>query len=132
MRRILHAMIRVGNMADSIAFYTDVMGMKLQRKFIQEEAGYELAFVGYEEEENGFVIELTHNFGVSEYDLGDGYGHIAIAVDDCYQACERIREKGGEIIRDAGPLKGGEEIIAFVKDVDGYKIELIERPKHWF
>ncbi|MDK2778625.1 MAG: lactoylglutathione lyase [Pseudomonadota bacterium] len=125
--RMLHTMLRVGDMDRSIAFYTDVMGMQLLRKHDNEEYQYTLAFVGYQAESEGTVLELTYNWGVSEYDLGSAYGHIAIEVDNATQACDRIRNHGGKVVREAGPVKGGSTVIAFVEDPDGYKIELIEK-----
>jgi lactoylglutathione lyase len=125
--RILHTMIRVGDLQRSIHFYTEMMGMKLLRTSDRPEQKYSLAFVGYGDETNGSVLELTYNYGVDRYDLGAGFGHIAIAVDNAAAACERIRAAGGTITREAGPVKGGTSVIAFVQDPDGYKIELIER-----
>ena len=127
-QRILHTMLRVGDMARSISFYTQVMGMRVLRRFEQPEENYSLAFLGFGDEANTCVLELTYNHGVSHYDLGTGYGHIAIAVRDCYQACADIKARGGKITREPGPLKGGNEVIAFVLDPDGYSIELIQRP----
>ncbi|MAD43453.1 MAG: lactoylglutathione lyase [Oceanospirillaceae bacterium] len=125
--RLLHTMLRVGDLDRSITFYTDVMGMQLLRKHDNEEYQYSLAFVGYQPESEGAVIELTYNWGTSEYDLGTGYGHIALEVDNAAEACDRIRNNGGNVTREAGPVKGGSTIIAFVEDPDGYKIELIEK-----
>ena len=125
--RILHTMLRVGDLDRSIAFYTEVMGMKVLRKSDNEEYQYTLAFLGYQDESEGAVIELTFNWGQSEYDLGTAYGHIAIEVDDAADACERIKASGGNVTREAGPVKGGKTVIAFVEDPDGYKIELIEK-----
>ena len=125
--RILHTMLRVGDLDRSIAFYTDIMGMKVLRKSENEEYKYTLAFIGYQDESEGAVIELTYNWGQSEYDLGSAYGHIAIEVDDAADACARIKEAGGNVTREAGPVKGGKTVIAFVEDPDGYKIELIEK-----
>lgn len=125
--RILHTMLRVGDLDRSIAFYTDVMGMKLLRKSDNEQYRYTLAFVGYQPEREGAVLELTYNWDESEYDLGTGYGHIAIEVDDAAETCDAIRNAGGTVTREAGPVKGGSTIIAFVQDPDGYKIELIEK-----
>jgi lactoylglutathione lyase len=125
--RILHTMIRVGDLQRSIHFYIEMMGMKLLRTSDRPEQKYSLAFVGYGDETNGSVLELTYNYGVDRYDLGAGFGHIAIAVDNAAAACERIRAAGGTITREAGPVKGGTSVIAFVQDPDGYKIELIER-----
>lgn len=124
-KRILHTMLRVGDLDRSINFYTNVLGMKLLRKSENKEFEYTLAFIGYAEESESAVIELTYNWGTSEYDLGNGYGHIAISADDIYAACEEIRQASGEIIREPGPVKGGTVEIAFVKDPDGYSIELI-------
>lgn len=125
--RILHTMLRVGDLDKSIAFYTDVMGMKLLRKRDNEEYRYTLAFVGYQEESEGAVLELTHNWDTSEYDLGNGYGHVALEVDDIYATCTAIEKMNGKITRAPGPVKGGTTVIAFVEDPDGYKIELIEK-----
>ena len=125
--RILHTMIRVGDLQRSVRFYTDVMGMKLLRTSDRPEQKYSLAFVGYGDEHTQPVLELTYNYGVDRYDLGAGFGHIAIAVENAAAACERIRAAGGTVTREAGPVKGGTSVIAFVEDPDGYKIELIER-----
>jgi len=125
--RILHTMLRVGDMQRSIDFYTRVMGMQLLRTTDRPDQNYALAFVGYGDESHGAVLELTYNYGVASYDLGAGYGHIAIEVPDAAAACERIRTNGGAVTREAGPVKGGSTVIAFVQDPDGYKIELIER-----
>lgn len=125
--RLLHTMLRVGDLQRSIDFYTKVLGMKLLRQSDNEEYKYTLAFVGYQEESEGAVLELTYNWGVSEYELGTAYGHIAIEVDNAAQACENIRNNGGKVTREAGPVKGGTTVIAFVEDPDGYKIELIEK-----
>ena len=125
--RILHTMIRVGDLQRSIHFYTELMGMKLLRTSDRPDQKYSLAFVGYGDETSDSVLELTYNYGVDRYDLGAGFGHIAIAVDNAAAACERIRAAGGTITREAGPVKGGTSVIAFVQDPDGYKIELIER-----
>ena len=124
--RILHTMLRVGDLDKSIEFYTQVMGMQLLRKHDNEEYKYTLAFLGYADESEQAVIELTYNWGVSEYDLGTAYGHIAIEVDDVYQACEKIRQAGGTISREPGPVKGGTTEIAFVRDPDNYALELIQ------
>ena len=123
--RLLHTMLRVGNLEQSIEFYTTVLGMKLLRQKDYPDGKFTLAFVGYGPESENSVIELTYNWDTAQYDLGGGYGHIALEVDDVYQACEEIRERGGKIIRDAGPMNAGETIIAFVEDPDGYAIELI-------
>lgn len=125
--RLLHTMLRVGDLQRSIDFYTKVLGMKLLRQSDNEEYQYTLAFVGYQPESEGAVIELTYNWGVSEYDLGTAFGHLAIEVDNAAQACEDIRNNGGKVTREAGPVKGGSTVIAFVEDPDGYKIELIEK-----
>lgn len=124
--RLLHTMLRVGDLQRSIAFYTNVLGMKLLRTSENPEYKYSLAFVGYGPEMEEAVIELTYNWGVESYDMGNAYGHIALSVDNAAEACERIRQNGGNVTREAGPVKGGSTIIAFVEDPDGYKIELIE------
>ncbi|EAM3428449.1 lactoylglutathione lyase [Salmonella enterica] len=124
--RLLHTMLRVGDLQRSIAFYTNVLGMKLLRTSENPEYKYSLAFVGYGPETEEAVIELTYNWGVESYDMGNAYGHIALSVDNAAEACERIRQNGGNMTREAGPVKGGSTIIAFVEDPDGYKIELIE------
>ncbi|MSQ51686.1 MAG: lactoylglutathione lyase [Betaproteobacteria bacterium] len=126
--RILHTMVRVGDLDRSLAFYTDVLRMKLIRRREYPEGKFTLAFVGYGDESSSAVIELTHNWGVEKYELGNGYGHVAIAVEDVYQTCADIRQRGGKVTREAGPMKGGAAVIAFVEDPDGYKIELIQRP----
>lgn len=125
--RLLHTMLRVGDLQRSINFYTQVLGMKLLRTSENPEYKYSLAFVGFEAETEGAVIELTYNWGVDSYEPGTAYGHIALAVDNAQQACERIRQSGGNVTREAGPVKGGSTVIAFVEDPDGYKIELIEQ-----
>jgi lactoylglutathione lyase len=127
MMRLLHTMLRVGDLDKSLAFYTDVLGMRLLRRNDYPEGKFTLAFVGYQDEKDGAVIELTHNWGVERYEIGTGYGHIALAVDDAYAACAEIKSRGGKVTREAGPMKGGSSVIAFVEDPDGYKIELIER-----
>jgi lactoylglutathione lyase len=119
-------MIRVGDLDRAITFYTDVMGMRLLRTNENEQYKYSLAFVGYSDESDGAVIELTYNWGESEYDHGNAFGHIAIGVDDVYATCEAIRQAGGNITREPGPVKGGSTEIAFVTDPDGYKLELIQ------
>ncbi|EIO2020022.1 lactoylglutathione lyase [Salmonella enterica] len=124
--RLLHTMLRVGDLQRSIAFYANVLGMKLLRTSENPEYKYSLAFVGYGPETEEAVIELTYNWGVESYDMGNAYGHIALSVDNAAEACERIRQNGGNVTREAGPVKGGSTIIAFVEDPDGYKIELIE------
>jgi lactoylglutathione lyase len=125
--RILHTMLRVGDVDRAIGFYTNVLGMRLLRRTDRPEQKYTLAFVGYGDESEGAVLELTYNYGVDRYDLGDGYGHVAIEVTDAKAACDAVRAKGGTVTREAGPVKGGTTVIAFVQDPDGYKIELIER-----
>lgn len=124
--RILHTMVRVGNLDQSIAFYTEVLGMQLLRRSDYPEGRFTLAFVGYGPEESGAVLELTHNWDTPSYDLGNGYGHIALVVPDAAAACAAIKARGGKIVREAGPMKHGTTIIAFVDDPDGYKIELIQ------
>lgn len=124
--RILHTMIRVGNLQRSIDFYTKIMGMKILRTSENPEYKYSLAFVGYDDESKASVIELTYNWGTESYDHGNAFGHIAIGADDVATTCERIKQAGGKVTREAGPVKGGSTIIAFVEDPDGYKIELIE------
>ncbi len=125
--RLLHTMLRVGDLQKSIDFYTKILGMRLLRTSENTEYKYTLAFVGYTEETDGAVIELTYNWGVDRYELGDAYGHIALGVDDVAATCDRIRSAGGTVTREAGPVKGGSTIIAFIQDPDGYKIELIEQ-----
>jgi lactoylglutathione lyase len=126
---MLHTMLRVGNMERSVKFYTEVLGMKLLRTTDRPEQKYSLAFVGYGDESAHSVIELTYNYGVDKYDLGGGFGHIAIEVPDAAKACDLVRAKGGSVTREAGPVKGGSTVIAFVQDPDGYKIEFIERKR---
>ena len=127
--RLLHTMLRVGNLQRSIDFYTQVLGMTLLRTSDNPEYKYTLVFLGYEGGNPGQAeIELTYNYGVDHYDMGTAYGHIALAVPNAKAACDRIRAAGGNVTRDAGPVKGGSTVIAFVTDPDGYKIELIERP----
>ena len=125
--RILHTMLRVGDLEKSLAFYTEVLGMKLLRRTDYPDGKFTLAFVGYDDEEHSAVIELTHNWGVEKYDLGNAYGHIAVAVEDAYAACEKIKLRGGKVVREAGPMKHGSTVIAFVEDPDSYKIELIQK-----
>jgi lactoylglutathione lyase len=120
-------MLRVGNLDRSIAFYTQVLGMKLLRRDDYPEGRFTLAFVGYQDETQGTVLELTHNWDVSGYELGNGFGHIAIEVDNAASTCEQVRLKGGKVTREAGPMKHGTTVIAFVEDPDGYKIEFIEK-----
>jgi lactoylglutathione lyase len=128
--RILHTMLRVGDLQRAIDFYTTVLGMQVIRRSENAEYKYSLAFVGYGTEADGAVLELTYNHGVASYDLGTAFGHVAIAVDDAYAACTRIRAAGGNVTREAGPVKGGTTVIAFVTDPDGYKIELIEKKQN--
>jgi lactoylglutathione lyase len=125
--RILHTMLRVGDLDRSLAFYTDVLGMQLLRRKDYPEGRFTLAFVGYGPEESQAVLELTHNWDTAAYDLGTGYGHIALAVPDAASACAAIKARGGKVVREAGPMKHGSTVIAFVEDPDGYRIELIQR-----
>ena len=127
--RILHTMLRVGNLERSIAFYTDVLGMKLLRRKDYPGGKFTLAFVGFQDEADGAVLELTYNWGVESYDLGSAYGHIAIEVENAYKTCDLVRERGGKIISEAGPMQHGTTILAFIEDPDGYKIELIQKKK---
>ena len=127
MNRILHTMLRVSNIEKSIRFYTQILGMHVLRTFEQPEQGFSLTFLGYAKESETCVLELTYNYGVNKYELGNAFGHIAIGVDDCYAACNQIKALGGNIVHEAAPLAGSDEIIAFVEDPDGYKIELIAR-----
>ena len=122
-------MLRVGDLQRSIDFYTKVLGMKLLRTTERPEQKYSLAFVGYDSEDRSAVLELTYNYGVSKYELGGAFGHIAIEVDDAARACEDVRRHGGKVTREAGPVKGGTSVIAFIEDPDGYKIEFIERKR---
>ena len=123
--RLLHTMLRVGNLEQSIEFYTRVLGMKLLRQKDYPDGKFTLAFVGYGDESDHSVIELTHNWDTQSYDLGAGYGHIAIEVDDVYAAVEELQNRGGKVIRPAGPMNAGKTIIAFVEDPDGYQVELL-------
>lgn len=125
--RILHTMLRVGNLDRSLEFYTQVLGMKLLRKHDYPDGRFTLAFVGYGPEESHAVIELTHNWDTDRYDLGNGFGHVALGVDDIRATCDSIRAAGGKIVREPGPMKHGTTVIAFVEDPDGYRIELIEK-----
>lgn len=126
MMKILHTMLRVGDLDRSIDFYTRVLGMELLRRKDYPDGKFTLAFVGYDAEDKAAVLELTYNWGTDKYDLGNGYGHIAIEVENAYQACETVKANGGTITREAGPMKHGSTVIAFVQDPDGYKIELIQ------
>lgn len=125
--RILHTMLRVGNLEKSIHFYTKVLGMKLIRQHDYPDGEFTLAFVGYGNEYDNSVIELTYNYGKTSYEMGGAYGHMAIEVDDAYKACEAVKAAGGKVIREAGPMKHGSIIIAFIEDPDGYKIEFIQK-----
>ncbi|HIK41743.1 MULTISPECIES: lactoylglutathione lyase [unclassified Thermoleptolyngbya] len=124
--RMLHTMLRVGNLEKSLAFYCNVLGMKLLRQKDYPGGEFTLAFVGYGDEADHTVLELTYNWGTDKYDLGNGYGHIALGVEDIYETCDRIRELGGKVTREPGPMKHGSTVIAFVEDPDGYKVELIQ------
>ncbi|MFN9175266.1 MAG: lactoylglutathione lyase [Synechocystis sp.] len=124
--RLLHTMLRVGNLDESLKFYCEVLGMTLLRQKDYPDGKFTLAFVGYGDEQNNSVIELTYNWGVEKYDLGDGFGHLAIGVDDIYQTCDKIKALGGKVVREPGPMKHGTTVIAFVEDPNGYKIELIQ------
>mgnify|MGYP001820473038 FL=1 len=128
--RILHTMLRTADLDRSINFYTEVLGMRLLRKKDYPDGEFTLAFIGYGDEADSSVIELTYNWGVDSYEMGNAYGHIAIEVDDVYRATEAIQARGGKILRDAGPMNAGTTIIAFVEDPDGYPIELIGRKQH--
>lgn len=123
--RLLHTMLRVGNLDDSIHFYTEILGMKLLRRKDYPEGKFTLAFLGYGDESENTALELTHNWETTSYELGDGFGHLAIEVDDVYEATAQIRRQGGKILREAGPMNAGNTIIAFVEDPDGYQIELL-------
>lgn len=125
--RLLHTMLRVGDMKRSIAFYTEVLGMRLLRQSEYPNGRFTLAFVGYGDEKDEAVLELTHNWDTDSYDLGTGYGHIAVEVDDAYKACDAVKARGGTVTREAGPMKHGTTVIAFVKDPDGYMIEFIQK-----
>jgi lactoylglutathione lyase len=125
--RLLHTMIRVGDLERSIAFYTEVLGMRLLRRKDYPDGRFTLAFVGYGDESESAVIELTHNWDTKSYEIGNGFGHLAVSVPDAYKACADVTAKGGKVTRPAGPMKHGGSVIAFVEDPDGYKIEFIER-----
>ena len=125
--RILHTMLRVADLERSLAFYTEVLGMKLLRRTDYPEGKFTLAFVGYTDEKQGSVIELTYNWGVDRYEMGNAFGHIAIEVENAYDACNKIRELGGKVVHEAGPIQHGSTVLAFIEDPDGYKIELIQK-----
>jgi len=127
--RILHTMLRVGDLKRSIDFYTKVLGMKVLRKSEYPDGRFTLAFVGYGDEDKEAVLELTHNWDTAKYELGNGYGHVALEVEDSYKACEEVKKLGGKVTREAGPMKHGTTVIAFVEDPDGYKIEFIQRKR---
>ena len=124
--RILHTMLRVGDMPRSVKFYTEGLGMKVLRTTDRPEQKYSLTFVGYDSEDRSAVLELTYNYGVAKYELGGAFGHVAVAVPDVAKACDKVRKLGGKVTREPGPVKGGTTVIAFVEDPDGYKIEFIE------
>jgi lactoylglutathione lyase len=125
--RILHTMLRVGNLERSIAFYTEVLGMRLLRRKEYPEGRFTNAFVGYDDESRAAVLELTHNWDTTAYELGTGFGHVALEVDDAYKACDEVKRRGGKVTREAGPMKHGTTVIAFAEDPDGYKIEFVQR-----
>ncbi|MBK6971626.1 MAG: lactoylglutathione lyase [Sterolibacteriaceae bacterium] len=125
--RILHTMLRVGNLDRALAFYTEILGMRQLRRSDYPDGRFTLAFVGYADESESAVLELTHNWDTESYDIGTAYGHVAIEVDDAYKACEEIKRRGGVVVREAGPMKHGTTVIAFVQDPDGYKVELIQK-----
>lgn len=125
--RILHTMLRVGNLDASLKFYTEVLGMRLLRRHEYPDGRFTLAFIGYDDESRAAAIELTHNWDTPKYELGNAYGHIALEVDDAYKACADIKAKGGKVVREAGPMKHGKTVIAFVEDPDGYRVELIQK-----
>jgi len=125
--RMLHTMLRVGNLENSIKFYTEVLGMKLIRTHDYPDGEFTLAFVGYGNEYDNTVLELTYNYGKTSYEMGGAFGHIALEVDDAYKACEQVKKAGGKVVREAGPMKHGTIVIAFIEDPDGYKIEFIQK-----
>ncbi|MFM9264835.1 lactoylglutathione lyase [Tychonema sp. BBK16] len=124
--QLLHTMLRVGNLEESVKFYTEVLGMKLLRQKEYPDGKFTLAFVGYGDDSDHTVLELTYNWGVEKYNLGDAYGHIAIGIDDIYGTCQEIKARGGKVSREPGPMKHGSTVIAFVEDPDGYKVELVQ------
>lgn len=125
--RLLHTMIRVGDLQRSIDFYTQVLGMRLLRKSDYPSGRFTNAFVGYDDESRAAVLELTHNWDTKSYDMGSGFGHVAVEVEDAYKACEEVKKRGGKVVREPGPMKHGTTVIAFVEDPDGYKIEFVQR-----
>ena len=125
--RLLHTMLRVGNLQRSIDFYTQVLGMRLLRKSDYPGGRFTNAFVGYDDESRAAVLELTHNWDTKAYDMGNAYGHVAVEVDDAFRACDEVRKRGGKVTREPGPMKHGTTVIAFVEDPDGYKIEFVQR-----
>ncbi len=125
--RLLHTMIRVGDLQRSIDFYTEVLGMRLLRKSDYPSGRFTNAFVGYDDESRAAVLELTHNWDTQSYDMGNGFGHVAVEVDDAYKACAEVKKRGGKVSREPGPMKHGTTVIAFVEDPDGYKIEFVQR-----
>jgi lactoylglutathione lyase len=127
--RILHTMLRVGDLQRSLDFYTSVLGMRLLRRKDYPDGRFTLAFVGYGEESETAVLELTHNWDTKAYEIGTGYGHVAVEVEDAYKACDEVKKRGGRVTREAGPMKHGTTVIAFVEDPDGYKIEFIQHPR---
>lgn len=127
MNRILHTMLRVSDIERSTRFYTKILGMDVLRTFERPDQGFSLTFLGYGKESETCVLELTYNYGVNKYEMGNAFGHIAISVDDCFKACQKIKNLGGRIVREAGPMAGSDEVIAFAEDPDGYKIELIQK-----
>ncbi len=128
--RMMHTMLRVTNLDRALAFYCDVLGMKLLRRKDYPDGRFTLAFVGFGDESESTVLELTHNWDSDKYELGSAYGHIAVGVDDVYATCERIRARGGKIVREAGPMKGGRTVLAFVEDPDGYRVEILQDEPH--
>ena len=125
--RLLHTMIRVGDLQRSIDFYTQVLGMRLLRKSDYPSGRFTNAFVGYDDESRAAVLELTHNWDTKSYDMGSGFGHVAVEVEDAYKACAEVKKRGGKVAREPGPMKHGTTVIAFVEDPDGYKIEFVQR-----